>query len=97
MRSRYFTVALVLGSVAIGPLLAQETAPQDPTKMPKAELAKVQQALKQQGYDPGAVDGTWGPQSTQALANFQANRAIATTHGLIDSSTLHSLHVAVQQ
>src|SRR6476619_2552384 len=35
--------------VAAGPLLAQETAPQDPTKMPQAELAKVQQALKQRG------------------------------------------------
>src|SRR6476659_3338988 len=94
MNSHYFTVALVLGSIAAGPLLAQETAPQDPTKMPQAELAKVQQALKQRGYDPGKVDGTWGSESTQALAAFQASRAIATTHGLIDSSTLHALHVA---
>jgi peptidoglycan hydrolase-like protein with peptidoglycan-binding domain len=97
MNSRYFTVALVLGAIAAGPLLAQETAPQDPTKMPKAELAKVQQALKQQGYDPGEVDGTWGSGSTQALAAYQANRAIATTHGSIDSSTLHALHVAASQ
>ena len=97
MNSRYFTVALVLGSITAGPLLAQETAPQGPTKMPKAELAKVQQALKQQGYDPGKVDGTWGSESTRALADFQANRAIATTHGLIDSSTLHALHVAAAQ
>jgi hypothetical protein len=97
MNSHYFTVALVLGSIAAGPLLAQETAPQDPTKMPQAELAKVQQALKQRGYDPGKVDGTWGSESTQALAAFQASRAIATTHGLIDSSTLHALHVAAPQ
>jgi hypothetical protein len=55
MNSRYFTVALILGSIAAGPLLAQELGPQDPTKMPKAEVAKVQQALRQQGYDPGAV------------------------------------------
>jgi peptidoglycan hydrolase-like protein with peptidoglycan-binding domain len=94
MSSRYFTVALILGSIAAGPLLAQETAPQDPTKVPQAELAKVQQALKRQGYDPGVVDGTWGPQSTQALTDFQAHRAIATSHGLLDSSTLHALHVA---
>ena len=97
MNSHYLTVALVLGSITAGPLLAQETAPQDPTKMPQAELAKVQQALKQRGYDPGKVDGTWGSESTQALAAFQASRAIATTHGLIDSSTLHALHVAAPQ
>lgn len=97
MRSGYFTVAVILGSITAGPLLAQETAPQDPTKMPKAELAKVQEALKHEGYDPGNVDGSWGPGSTQALAGFQANRAIPTSHGLIDSTTLHALHVATSQ
>jgi peptidoglycan hydrolase-like protein with peptidoglycan-binding domain len=97
MNSHYFKVALVLGSIAAGPLLAQETTLRDPTKMPQAELAKVQQALKQRGYDPGKVDGTWGSESTQALADFQASRAIAPTHGFIDSSTLHALHVAAPQ
>jgi hypothetical protein len=52
MNSGYFTVVLILGSIAAGPLLAQQTGPQDPTKMPRAEVAKVQQALRQQGYDP---------------------------------------------
>jgi hypothetical protein len=97
MRTGYFTVALILGSIAASPLPAQETASQDPTKMPQAELAKVQQALKHEGYDPGNVDGTWGPGSTQAVADFQANRAIPTSHGLIDSTTLHALHVAAPQ
>lgn len=97
MGSGYFAVVLILGSIAAGPLLAQGTASQDPTKMPKTEVAKVQQALKQQGYDPGTVDGTWGSGSTEALKNFQANRAIAATNGLIDSSTLHALHVAAPQ
>ena len=97
MNSVYFTVVLILGSIATGPLLAQETGQQDPTKMPKAEVAKVQQALRQQGYDPGAVDGTWGNESVEALKDFQANRAIPTSHGLIDSTTLHALHVAAAQ
>jgi len=94
MSSGRFTVAMILASIAAGPLLAQETAPQDPANMPIAELAKIQQALKQQGYGPGKVDGTWGSESTKALADFQANRAIPTSHGLLESSTLHALHVA---
>ena len=97
MSRDYFVVALVLGLIAAGPLLAQGTDPQDPTKMPQAELAKVQQALKQQGYDPGAINGTWGPGSEEALKAYQANRAIPTSHGMLDSTTLHTLHVAAPQ
>jgi peptidoglycan hydrolase-like protein with peptidoglycan-binding domain len=97
MSNRYLAAALILGSIAAGPLLAQETGPQDPAKMPKPELAKVQQALKQQGYNPGAVDGTWGSGSEEALKGFQANRSIPTSHGQIDSTTLHALHVVSAQ
>jgi peptidoglycan hydrolase-like protein with peptidoglycan-binding domain len=90
-----FVVALAVGLIAAGgPLSAQGTGPQDPTKMPKDQIANVQQALQLQGYNPGAVDGTWGPTSEEALKEFQANRSIPTSHGQIDSMTLHALHVA---
>jgi peptidoglycan hydrolase-like protein with peptidoglycan-binding domain len=62
--------------------------------MPKDQVAKVQQALQQQGYDPGVVDGTWGPASEEALKEFQTNRSLPASHGQIDSMTLHALHVA---
>lgn len=96
-RSSLLAAVFVAFTVLAGPLSAQEATPQDPAKMPQAEVAKVQQALRQQGYDPGAVDGTWGPQSAEALKDFQTNRAIAASHGLIDSSTLHALHAAASQ
>jgi N-acetyl-anhydromuramyl-L-alanine amidase AmpD len=35
-----------------------------------------QQALKDLGYDPGAIDGAWGPHSQQALKNFQKDNNI---------------------
>jgi peptidoglycan hydrolase-like protein with peptidoglycan-binding domain len=97
LRNSLLAAVFVAAAVLAGPLSAQETAPQDPAKMPEAEVAKVQQALRQQGYDPGAVDGTWGQQSAEALKDFQTNRAIPTSHGLIDSTTLHALHVAASQ
>ncbi len=97
MKSYCLVVALSLGAIAAGsPLFAQETSPQDPTKMPKAEIAKFQQALQEQGYSPGAVDGTWGPASEEALKEFQANRPLQTSNGKIDSMTLHALHLAGQ-
>jgi hypothetical protein len=50
----------------------------------------VQAALQQQGYYQGAVDGLFGPQSQQAMAQFQQAHGLKVT-GLIDSSSLHAL------
>jgi len=50
----------------------------------------VQQALTNQGYYHGAVDGLFGPQSQQAMAQFQQANGLKVT-GLIDSSSLKAL------
>ena len=35
---------------------------------PDQRVAEAQQLLKQMGYDPGAIDGLWGPKTKGALA-----------------------------
>lgn len=39
--------------------------------------ADVQRALKTAGFDPGEIDGVWGPKTTAALVAFQKARGLA--------------------
>ena len=55
-----------------------------------AQVRQVQQALNQAGYDTGAVDGVWGPQSQAALANFQQAQGLEPT-GQINQTSLQTL------
>ena len=34
-------------------------------------VREAQQALKDKGHDPGPIDGMWGPQTQQAVKEFQ--------------------------
>jgi N-acetylmuramoyl-L-alanine amidase len=38
--------------------------------------SEKQQALKDVGYDPGTIDGAWGPHSMQALKSFQKDNGL---------------------
>jgi len=69
------------------PATTTTTAPPDPTQQeePPGPLQSgskgtrtrgIQQALKDQGYDPGAVDGQFGSQVRQAVWAFQALRGL---------------------
>jgi peptidoglycan hydrolase-like protein with peptidoglycan-binding domain len=51
---------------------------------------EIQQALSNAGFDPGPVDGVWGPNSEDALADFQEARGLEPT-GRIDAQTLIQL------
>lgn len=53
-------------------------------------IAEVQDALQQQGYYHGEVDGLLGPLTRQALTDYQADNGIYTT-ATIDQPTLDSL------
>lgn len=46
----------------------------------------VQAALAALGYYTGAIDGVWGPDSTQALVDFQTDTGIPTTGEFTDST-----------
>jgi len=47
----------------------------DPKKeTPKARIKKIQQALKDRNYDPGKVDGVWGPKTCEAAYRVKIER-----------------------
>jgi hypothetical protein len=58
-----------------------------------ALVRDVQQALNDKGYDPGAVDGQWGPATEDAVRRFQQASGLPQTGGL-ERSTLAALGVA---
>lgn len=63
----------------------------DATTSNNAQVESVQASLAQEGYNV-SVDGVWGPQSVEALRQFQqANNLDAT--GQIDAQTLAALNV----
>ena len=53
-------------------------------------VASVQQALQQAGYYQGAVDGEFGPMTSQAIANYQNDQGLAPT-GQINDALIDSL------
>jgi Putative peptidoglycan binding domain len=82
-------LAVLVVNVTVGAAMAQATG-QDPHTMPKQDIVRIQSALSQAGYDT-TTDGVWGSQSEAALVQFQANRALPATEGMIDHSTLSAL------
>lgn len=53
-------------------------------------VRRVQQRLHDQGYNAGPVDGKWGPNTQQALRQYQQTQGLNAT-GNIDTQTLSSL------
>jgi peptidoglycan hydrolase-like protein with peptidoglycan-binding domain len=59
----------------------------------KTEQVKaVQQALKDKGHDPGAIDGKMGPKTQSALREFQSKEGL-TASGRLDAETMTKLGV----
>jgi hypothetical protein len=50
---------------------AQGIAPQ---QLQPDQIRKIQQALQDQGYYPGAVNGVWGPATASALLRYKTAR-----------------------
>lgn len=66
--------------------------------MPNAsglEIARIQQALAHNGYDPGVVDGIWGRRTELALKRFQADKGLVAD-GIVGSNTRLALFGSVQ-
>jgi hypothetical protein len=53
-------------------------------------VASVQDQLTRLGYSPGGVDGVLGPQTRDAIADFQNDRGMPAT-GQIDGSLMRAL------
>jgi hypothetical protein len=56
------------------------------------DIRQAQEALKNQGHDPGPIDGVMGPQTRQALRAFQSSNGLKQT-GMLDSETRQKLNV----
>ncbi len=56
------------------------------------KIKAVQQALKDNGHDPGAINGVMGPQTLQALRAFQQSNGLKPT-GVLDSETAQKLGI----
>lgn len=54
------------------------------------DVKKVQQALKDKGQDPGAIDGILGPKTKEALRAFQQQQGLSAT-GTLDNQTKEAL------
>jgi Putative peptidoglycan binding domain len=56
------------------------------------DVRQVQEALKNQGHDPGPIDGVMGPQTRQALREFQGANGLKQT-GMLNSETKQKLNI----
>jgi len=56
------------------------------------QVKAIQQALKDQGHDPGEIDGIMGPKTQAALRDYQQKQGLKAT-GRLDSETSAKLGV----
>jgi peptidoglycan hydrolase-like protein with peptidoglycan-binding domain len=65
-----------------------------PISLPGASLLvlEVQHALKSRGYDPGAMDGVYGPKTRSAVRDFEKKRYLPVD-GMLTPQTLAALGV----
>ena len=84
-------VMLVITEI-VTPVVAQSGGPSEAqrarskTNGENADIKKAQEALKQNGHDPGRIDGVIGPQTSAALRSYQKEQGLSTT-GRLDDAT----------
>lgn len=60
----------------------------------QAHVQAAQEKLKEKGFDPGPIDGVWGPRTAAAVSDFQRSENLKVTSRL-DAETLGKLDVGV--
>ena len=55
-------------------------------------VREAQRALRDLGYHPGPIDGTFGPQTRAALEKYQMSEKLSVT-GQLDAETMERLDV----
>ncbi|MGD9924660.1 MAG: peptidoglycan-binding protein [Pseudorhodoplanes sp.] len=63
-----------------------------PSELDQSQIRQIQQALNKHGFDAGNVDGVWGPETRDAVQNFQEKRNLSTDEAL-NEETLSALGV----
>lgn len=70
---------------------------QEPELRPSRDLVKkIQRKLAEQGYYGGAIDGIIGPQTREALRNFQRAHRLPVT-GHLDEATIAALGIPLDE
>jgi peptidoglycan hydrolase-like protein with peptidoglycan-binding domain len=80
-------VKIIVGGENDGTRLVRRSAP---TRQPL--VREAQRALRDLGYDPGPIDGVFGPRTRTALAKYQTSERLPVTSDL-DALTLERLDV----
>ena len=62
-------------------------------KMDRGDTKNAQQALQAKGYNPGPIDGVYGPRTTAAVRDFQKAEGLKVT-GQMDADTRAKLMVS---
>ena len=55
---------------------APKPEPDAPRPGPRPEVMSLQRALKEKGFNPGAVDGVLGPKTKSAIKSFQKSAGL---------------------
>jgi peptidoglycan hydrolase-like protein with peptidoglycan-binding domain len=61
--------------------------------MNDATVRAAQEALEDKGFNPGPIDGIWGPKTAAAVSDFQRKENL-TVSGRLDAPTLAKLEIA---
>jgi hypothetical protein len=67
-----------------------ERQPISPDSLSRDEVRQVQKALEKSGFHAGAANGRWGPETSNALKQFQQSKNIQA-NGKLDQQTLSGL------
>ena len=92
-----FTTCLALSLTTMTGLTRQaQAAQQKPELQLSRNLIKdVQRALKDQGYYDGSIDGVIGPETREAVRNFQIAHRLPVT-GQLDEETVKQLGIPLK-
>jgi rare lipoprotein A len=91
-------IALIVSLLAVGPTTAVVGEPHGQGEPPAAQasaltedqIKQAQEALKTEGFHPGAVDGVVGRRTQEALRAYQTREGLPPT-GVMDEPTLSRL------
>ena len=83
------TAATLAVAITTGPAIAQ-TAATSAGQPDRAQVERVQKALKDAGHDPGAIDGVMGARTSAALKAYQKQAGLNAS-GQLDDATMTKL------
>lgn len=75
---------------ALPPLREVDVPQLPPPSYTRRDYTRIQLLLQESGFDPGPIDGQWGPRTGSALAAFQRAKGLPP-NGELDAATLDAL------